>query len=123
MLYFYLVMAHSLVRWLVLVAAIVALVGARVASGRDASGWGSKAGLVYSVVLDVQVLLGLIMWLWKSAWRWHAFFAFIHPGTMILAMLVAHLGQRLQKRGKPAAGFWLYLASLVLVIAAIPWRS
>ncbi|MFB5085553.1 hypothetical protein, partial [Symbiobacterium thermophilum] len=65
-------------------------------------------------------LIGLVIWLLRSGWNHDAFLAFIHPGTMILAMLVAHFGRTLQKRSVPVGGFVAFLVSLVLVIAAIP---
>lgn len=118
---FWLIMAHSVMRWIILAAAVAALVGARAAGNRGAEGWGSQAGLAFTIALDVQVLLGLIIWLLESGWRHNAFFAFVHPLTMIAAMLIAHAGRRRQKGSTPAAGFWAYLVSLVLVVAAIPW--
>ena len=120
---FFLVMAHSIVRWLILVAAVLALVGARVAGDARGQGWGGVAGQIYTILLDVQVLIGLILWVAVSGWKHNAFFAFIHPVAMVLALVVAHFGRNRQKKTVPSAGFWPYLVSLALVIAAIPWQS
>ncbi|MBP2019620.1 hypothetical protein J2Z79_003062 [Symbiobacterium terraclitae] len=118
-----LVMLHSIVRWLVLAGALLALVGARVTgdSGRD--GWGAKAGFLYTVLLDVQVLIGLIIWVLESGWKLNAFFAYVHPVAMLLALVIAHFGRTQQKKTVPAAGFWPFLVSLALVVAGIPWAQ
>jgi len=123
LLMFGLILAHSVMRWVVLVGAVAALVGARLAGDRGQEGWGGRTGFLYTLALDVQVLIGLVIWTLETGWRLNAFFAFIHPVTMVLAMLVAHFGRRRQVRSVPAAGFWAYAASLGLVLAAIPWRA
>lgn len=120
---FALVMLHSIVRWLVLAGALLALVGAWVAADSGSDGWGGKAGLLFTVLLDVQVLIGLIIWVLESGWKLNAFFAYVHPVAMVLALLVAHFGRTRQKRTVPAAGFWPFLASLALVVAGIPWMN
>jgi len=118
---FFLILAHSLMRWVVLISAVVALVGARLASDRGSEGWGGRAGRVYTAALDVQVLLGLVIWVLETGWRLNAFFAYVHPVTMVLALLVGHFGRARQARSVPAAGFWAFAASLALVVAGVPW--
>ncbi|MBY6275408.1 hypothetical protein [Symbiobacterium thermophilum] len=117
---YWLIMAHNVMRWAILVAAVATLAGALAAGKKAADGWAGRAAQAYTVALDVQVLIGLVIWLLRSGWNHDAFLAFIHPGTMILAMLVAHFGRTLQKRSVPVGGFVAFLVSLVLVIAAIP---
>lgn len=84
-----------------------------------------RAGKFYSIALDVQVLLGLIIWVGRSRWVGDAFFAFIHPLTMILALGMAHMGtgreRRAQAEGSGGAGLIPYLASILLLAIGIPW--
>jgi hypothetical protein len=124
----FLVTLHDLWRWVVLLAAVVALVGAL-------GGWlgalspalaARRAGTFYTVALDVQVLLGLVLWIGGAWWtRPGTFFRFEHPTIMLLALVVAHGGAVLARRAKApaAAARTVALAtalSLVLVIVGIP---
>ena len=123
----YLVLFHSFWRWVVLIAAVVGLVGA-------AGGWlGSlparlaarRAGTLYAVTLDVQLVVGLILWIGKGWYAVPGFYRFEHPTTMLLAVVVAHVGQVMAKRASDprAAARTVAIAiavSLVLVVVGIP---
>lgn len=119
-----LVMIHSLWRWLVLGAAILAIIGAAVKPTSGAKGWNGRVGLIYTVSVDIQVLIGLILWVLSSGWALDPFFAFVHPLFMLLALGLAHMGRKQQKRsldlGKPG-GLLPLVGSLLLILAAIPW--
>jgi hypothetical protein len=122
-----LVTFHSFWRYAVLIAAIVGFVGAL-------GGWlGSlpprptarKAGLVYIIALDVQALVGIVIWLGKGWYAAPGYFRAEHPATMLLAVIVAHVGQVLSRRAKTDKGAARAVAiavaiSLVLVIIGIP---
>lgn len=118
---------HSFWRWIVLIAAVVALVGA-------IGGWlGSlspalaarRAGTLYIVALDVQLLTGIILWVGRGWYATPGYFRFEHPTTMLLAVIVAHAGQVMARRARDprAAARTVAIAvaiSLVLVIVGIP---
>ncbi|MFZ5825689.1 MAG: hypothetical protein ACOY94_15440 [Bacillota bacterium] len=122
-----LVMTHALWRWLVLLAAVLAVAGAAVARRGAAPGWANRTGLIYTISLDVQVLIGLIIWLMGRWWQGDPFYAYIHPLLMLLAVGVAHMGRRREKRrqaGQPVGGeLFAYAGSLVLVMLGVPWYS
>lgn len=132
---------HNLTRWAVVIFAILAI-------GRGFTGWlgkrrfnaaDNRAGMLYTGVLDVQVLLGLILYFTKG---WGGvlmsdpatamgtssvrFFAVEHIAIMIVAVVLAHIfrgasrkaGSDLSKHKWAALG---YLLSFVLILAAIPW--
>lgn len=126
-----LVTFHSFWRYAVLIAAVIALVVAFV-------GWlGSvpqrtllqpvvrRAGSLYIVALDVQALVGIVIWLGKG---WHAvpgFFRAEHPATMLLAVIAAHVAMVIAKRSplplRAARAVALGVAiSLALVLIGIP---
>jgi hypothetical protein len=130
-------MLHSIWRWVVLVAAVAALVKAF-------GGWLRKSpydnldrrlGLFYTTAIDIQVLLGLILWFGEQRFATIAsagaaggdalFFGIIHPVLMLVALGLVHVGNVRSRRGvggnprRTAALF--YLGSLVMIIAAIPW--
>jgi hypothetical protein len=77
------------------------------------------------IVVDVQVLLGIIIWLFDSGWDQGFFFAVLHPLMMLAALGIAHMGLvRARKMNEPRSNLivaWSFLGSLVLVIGAIPW--
>jgi hypothetical protein len=132
---------HSWLRWLALVAGIAATVAAMSApdSGRPhhrADTW----GMVFMMLLDVQLLLGLVLYLVLSPFTREAlndfgaamknaglrFFAVEHVTLMLGAVLVAHLGRVLArkartpeaKRGRLLLSFGL---ATLLMIIGIPW--
>jgi len=115
------VTVHGLWRWVVLVAALLAIAGSKIAPDSGSGEWGGRTGLFYSVALDLQVLIGLVLWVLEAGWRLNPFFAYIHPVTMLLALSVAHAGRGRQKStGALSAGFWFYIASVGLVLLGIP---
>src|SRR5262245_53999743 len=90
----FLVGLHSLWRWVVLIAVVVAFV-------RGVVGW-LRGGawtendrtlvLVTTSVLDIQFLLGLAVYTIGKFWQKDdAFQAYIHPLVMIAAIIVVHV--------------------------------
>ncbi len=132
---------HNLVRWLVLIAAVVALVnayggllGKRTFERRDRT-----LGAVFTGVMDLQFLIGLILYfvspLVQSALQnmsaamqddQSRFFAVEHALIMLVAVILAHVGGVLARRARSdAAKFrrqavWFSL-SVLAVLFAIPW--
>lgn len=132
---------HSLVRWVVVIAAVAAV-------GQAIRGWLTKRewaalddrlGLVFTVSMDVQLLTGIILYLvspliqaamqdFGAAMSAPAlrFFAVEHVALMIVAVVLAHVGRALVKRTADSAGqhkraaILFGLAFLVLLVA-IPW--
>ena len=140
MAYIYLKDIHNLVRWLVLLTCIWALF--RVWAGLlKRTEWTKKdriAGLVFSSVLNVQFLLGLIVLFVGPVHTYYSnmaatmkdsvarFFAVEHPFMMLLAVIAAQAGFSMSKRaGTDRAKFLkaaiCYTISTVLILAAIPW--
>lgn len=132
---------HNLIRWAVLILAVIAIT-------RAFGGWLGKKpftskderpGLLYSMVFDVQLLLGLLLYLSKgwinvlfgdfgAAFREAGlrFFAVEHFMLMLLAAVVVHIGRSSAKKAASDIGKYRRLAiwfviSLLLLLAAIPW--
>lgn len=135
---------HNLLRWLVLFAALYALI--RQISGliqkREWVASDRKASTIYAIVLDVQLLVGLILYFVLSDIVQAAFsnlgaamgnatlrfFLLEHFLMMILAVVFAHIGSANAKKDIPAGKKFqrvlIFTAvSLVLVLAGIPWGS
>lgn len=119
-----LVMIHSIWRWVVLVMAILAIVGVSSVRSSKPARWAVVSGLLYTVALDIQVLIGLTLWLSKSAWSANPFIAFIHPLTMLVGLGVAHMARGRSKKGAATGTvIGLYVASLAILALAIPTYS
>ncbi len=132
---------HSLLRWVVIVACLWVLM--RVWSGFfGRSEWTRKdqmAGLVFTSLLNVQLILGLILYaispITRAAMTNFAaamkdttlrFFAVEHLAGMLLAVVIAQVGYSISKRATTDRGKFLrsavaYSLAAVLIVASIPW--
>ena len=142
--YGFVLAVHNIVRWVVLIAGILAAVRALI-------GWFGKKewtkqdrllGIIFTSSVDVQLLLGILLYFVFSNWAMKAilekgmsfvmgesqyrFFAIEHAFFMVLALVFAHLGSALPKKVDDAvskhkrAAIWFSLAVLV-ILAGIPW--
>jgi hypothetical protein len=130
---------HSWIRWLALAAGLLATISAvRGASTQDprADRW----GLVLTIALDVQLVIGLLLYFAVSpvmesiranfaAAMPNAqlrFWAVEHPTGMVIALVLVHLGRVLsRKAASPAARrrrqmICYGLATLIMLLAT-PW--
>jgi len=140
-LYSWLLLIHGWSRWLVLLAAVGALVALVIAwrKGWDFSSLGGKAARIYVVLLDVQVTLGLALAACSPVIRTALsdmgatmktkelrFFTVEHLLLMLLAVAAAHIGLVRARRATQAmaahkTALYGTLLSLALIIAGIPW--
>ncbi len=118
-----LVMAHSGWRYIVLVLLLVAIVKFLV-GWLGNSKWSSFDAMLnrYTpIAVDIQWLLGLIVWVLATWWsNGDRARAFEHPIMMTLAVVAVHiLSARVKKastdKGKFQAAFWAYLITTVLI--------
>jgi len=125
---------HSIWRWVLLVAAVLVVV-------KSLTGWlGRRAwtslddrlGLAYVVTVDVQVLVGLIIWLFGAVGLRTLtqamgnpglrFLVLEHPILMLISMAFAHVGRGRSKRlldpvAKHRSAFVFYSLSLLFLAA------
>lgn len=129
--------AHGLWRWAVLAAAMASIVSA--IRGLAGVPVGRKAGVLYIGALDLQILLGLLLYftspLVSSAWlnisaamkaQELRFFAVEHPTAMLIAAVLAHIGSvRARKapgaRSRHARLLLWHALSLGAILIGIPW--
>ena len=140
--YTFVLATHNMVRWLVLIVGLIAVVMAFVGwFGRKE--WRStddKVGLAYTTLLDVNLLLGLLLYIFLSPVTKAAFanfgaamgdsllrfFAVEHIFGMIVAIALAHVGRSRSKKASDSVkkyrtvAIWFAL-SLVAIFAMIPW--
>jgi heme A synthase len=129
---------HSWLRWVALVAGVGATLAAVVdrGDGSRAERW----GLALMSALDLQMLLGLLLYLVLSPFTAEAmrdfgaamknpglrFFAVEHASMMFAAVVLAHVGRVLARKARtPAAKRTRMLVcfglATVMMIVAIPW--
>jgi hypothetical protein len=123
-----LVAAHSGIRWLVLLAMLAVIVLAIMNLRSESWSETSIKPFVYSAILfDVQVTLGIIVYLFGSAWSDNTFIAFIHPALMLVALAVWHITIGRARKNAASSSYRILLIgaviSLVLVAVGIPWAS
>jgi hypothetical protein len=109
---------HSILRWIVVLVALIALVKFLVGwLGRRSHGPADRALLrAFAGILDLQILLGLILLVGLGVER----FRLEHAATMLLAAVVAHVVPRL-RAGDDAARLRNYAAAVLgaLLLVAI----
>jgi len=121
---------HSLWRYAVLLGAIVAL-GLALAAVTGARTWdpqAERAASIFPIVMDVQLLMGIILWVFGDWPRGDPLLSWIHPLGMTVAVGLAHAGKALSERAngsreKGTRASMAFGASLLIVLAAIPLGS
>ncbi len=119
-----LVTVHSWLRWLVLLALLGGAVVA-FARYRSKTAWQESIFQLGVMTVDIQVAIGIVIWIERQGWNYNFFFRVLHPVFMLMALAVAHVGFALAKRRRDSRSYALvggsFLLALVLVIGAIPW--
>jgi len=77
-----------------------------------------------TIMLDVQLALGIILWIGNSGWDQSFFIKVIHPVGMLLAAGVAHMAVVRARKGPATSAYRVaglgLLVALVVVAATIP---
>lgn len=131
---------HSLLRWAVLLFGLLTVMNAfsgytrkRVFTESD-----NKSNLLFMIFCDIQLLLGLILYVqngWFDRLKNFAsiksipdqrFFAMEHLSMMILAWILVHVGRATVKRAatdqaKHKRMLIFFGLAFVLILASIPW--
>ena len=116
---------HSFVRWIIMLVALVAIVKFAIGWGANSLFKGMDRGLAsgFSGLMDLQVLLGLVYFIWNGiAVTGFPMFRILHMVTMLIAAAVAHLPSRFKAVNDKLRfqySFLAILASLVLVFIGI----
>jgi hypothetical protein len=139
-----LVILHNLIRWLVLILGIFVSVQAILGliQKTEWSNTNRRTGLLFTIIYDIQILLGVLMYFGFSNWGLKAifqygmagvmgqnefrFFVVEHPFIMLFGFVFAHLGSSLPKKvDEPKrkfrrAAIFFGLATLFLLLGT-PW--
>lgn len=135
---------HSLLRWAVLITGILA-------ASRGITGWRARrpwtladerAGFWFTLTLDLQFLLGLLLYAVLSPLTWAAFhdfggamrdtvlrfWAVEHVFGMLVGIALVHIGRaRVHKTGNDGRRHRLvaifFTLALLAILASIPWPT
>lgn len=140
--YPFLLTLHSWLRWIVVLVAALALARAWL-GWLGKQGWtpaDDRLGMFLTIALDMQVLVGLLLYAFLSPLTASAFqdlgaamsngavryWAVEHVGLMLVAVVLAHVGRALSKRAGDAVrrhrlAALFYTLAVLAVLAAIPW--
>ncbi|MEZ4768856.1 MAG: hypothetical protein R2844_10585 [Caldilineales bacterium] len=133
---------HSIVRWAVVILGVIAVVRAFIGwfGGRQWQQLDDRLGLGFTTALDINLLLGLLLYFFLSPITTGAFkdfgaamgnssvrfFAVEHIFIMIVAVVLAHIGRSRSRKAADDKGKFKRAAiffglAMLAVIAAIPW--
>ncbi len=136
--YTFLLDLHNLLRWVIVVVGVIAVVSAL--RGAFARGtWTDQQnslGRVFTISVDLQLLVGLLLYFVFSPITTGAFanfgaamqndhtrfFLVEHLPLMVIAIALIHVGASRARKlnsARPAAIF--YTVAMVLMVIAIPW--
>jgi hypothetical protein len=135
---------HNLIRWAVVVFGLFA-------AGRGLIGWfgrrgwlplDNRLGLFFTISLDIQVVLGLLLYFVFSPTTTNyfsrlgdamsipevRFYLVEHSLIMLVALVLAHIGRRRAKKApnplaRHRAAAIFYTIAIILVLIAIPWTA
>jgi hypothetical protein len=133
---------HSLLRWVVVIAGIVAV--ARAVRGWTGDRrWTSAddlSGLLFTIGLDIELLFGLLLYAGLSPFTTQAFanfgeamgdavlrfWALEHPFGMLIGVSIAHVARVRVRRAAGDSGRFklaalLFGLALLIILVSIPW--
>lgn len=133
---------HSIVRWLIVLAAL-ASVGRALGGLRGGQAWTAldkRLGIIFTSAMDTQLLIGLLLYFFYSPITTNAlrdlggamsqsdirFFAVDHLFAMLIAVVLAHIGWARAKKASSDSAKFRQIAiffglAIVLVLLSIPW--
>ncbi len=131
---------HMIWRWVMLVVALVTLLKA-LAGWLGKQPWTAlddRLGMFFTIAVDIQALLGLILW-FVGPWRITAagslmsdplgrFMVIEHPLFLLIALALAHIGRSRSRKAKTDAAkhrtaFIFYLLSFLFIVLIFILRT
>jgi hypothetical membrane protein len=118
---------HSGWRFFILLAAVI-LITKMIVGLAKKSDWGNAdkiLGLIYIILLDLQMIFGSILWIggkhWSGADHWRSW---CHPFAVLVGIAFAHIGFKKTKTGDDhgkrfKTGLICYSASIALILVGI----
>jgi hypothetical protein len=134
---------HSLLRWIILLLALVAIYRSYTGmnAGKPFTETDKKIGLFLMISAHTTLLIGLYQWI-VGPWGLqnilnsgmaavmkdpvYRFYAVEHMTGMIIAITLITIGRGVSKKNisdqaKHKKTFWFFLIALILILASVPW--
>jgi hypothetical protein len=133
---------HTTLRWLILLIMVITLVK-YIVGWLGAQPWkkiDNILGIVFTSLMDLQLLTGFILYFFLSPITKMAFsdfgaamkddnlrfFAVEHLSMMLIAVVLVHIGRAKSKKAKTdidkfRTATYFFLIALVIIVATIPW--
>ena len=129
---------HNIMRWLVLLFALLTLIrGINGMKGKVFTKGDKMPAMFLMICCDIQLLLGLILYFGKGWWgvltsgaamasKYNRFFSVEHMVGMIIGIVLIHIGYSATKKSIPDVSkfkrmFWFTLIAIIVILATIPW--
>ena len=133
---------HTTLRWLILLSMVTTLVKYFVGwfGGQPWKKIDNILGIVFTSLMDLQLLTGLTLYFFLSPITKMAFsdfgaamkndnlrfFAVEHLSVMLIAVVLVHIGRAKSKKAKTdidkfRTATYFFLIALVIIVATIPW--
>ena len=140
--YTFVLSIHNIMRWVVLIVGVIAAVKALVGwfGSRPWESIDNRLGLIFTITMDIQLLLGVLLYFVLSPITISTFsdfgaamgnsdvrfWAVEHISVMVLAVALTHIGRALSRRAEDdrkkhqRAAIFFTLAVLAMLLAT-PW--
>lgn len=117
----FLVDIHSWYRWVVLAVVVgVGVLGlVRASQGATWTETSDRPFTLATIILDLQLAVGIVLWIGNEGWDQDFFIQVIHPVGMLLAAGVAHMAVVKARKGDPEKAYRLAGGGLLLALAII----
>jgi uncharacterized membrane protein len=138
----YLLYTHSVLRYFVLIAALIVVIQslAGFLGKKQFKDGNKRMALILLILCDVQLLLGLALYFMKGWFGvltsggnvmkdpYSRFFAVEHAFSMIVGIVLVHIGYSMSKKNIDADRkfkrlFWCVFVALACFMAMIPWAG
>jgi hypothetical protein len=122
----FLVEIHSWNRWVVLVALLASgFIAIRRALQKAAWSDGSERPFTLAtIIFDLQLAIGIVLWIGNKGWDQDFFIKVIHPIGMILAVSIAHMAMIRARKGDAAKAYMTvgvgFVAVLIVIAGLVP---
>jgi membrane protein DedA with SNARE-associated domain len=133
---------HTTLRWLILLSMVTTLIKYIIGwfGGQPWKKIDNLLGIVFTSLMDLQLLTGLTLYFFLSPITKMAFsdfgaamkndnlrfFAVEHLSVMLIAVVLVHIGRAKSKKAKTdidkfRTATYFFLIALVIIVATIPW--
>jgi len=118
----FVLMLHSIVRWVIVVVGLFALIKFLVGMARKSEFAKMDRGLSagFSGLMDLQVLLGFIFFFWNGSVVGYPMTRIEHMITMLIAAAVAHVPSfKKNAENQFTVRFYAILGSLIIIVLGV----